>query len=293
MKKGLGRGLGALIAGSELTNAEFRDQEKRNSVIMIDINRIEPNKAQPRKYFDEEALEDLAESIKTYGILQPIIVKEEGEYYSIIAGERRWRAARIARLSEIPVMVKDYTASDALQIALIENLQRQDLTPIEEALCFRRLIDDFFYTQEDIAKKIGKDRSSVSYTISLLTLDSRVQEFINEGKLSAGHGRVLAKLHNTEKQLICAEHIIERDLNIRDTESMVKNLNRAREADPRQSNPGRHSFAFKHIEDDLKSILGTKVSIKNGKKKGSIEIEYYSMDELDRLLEMLKRAGGQ
>jgi ParB family chromosome partitioning protein len=295
MKKGLGRGMSALFPSTDLplgSEAKAADM-KKDGVLMIDINRIEPNKQQPRRSFDEDALGQLADSIRSYGIIQPLIVKDEGGYYSIIAGERRWRAARMAKLTEVPVLVKDYTESDRLQIALIENLQREDLNPIEEATCYKKLIDDFFFTQEDVAKRVGKSRNSISYAIGLLTLDPRVQDFISDGKLAPSSARLLTKLKDPDKQLLCAERIIERDMNTHDAERLVNTFSRA--VPRRDSNLETLNIpapSFKHIEDDLKTLLGTKVSIHDGKKKGVIEIEYYSKDELDRLLLLLKKAGG-
>jgi len=295
MKRGLGRGLGALIADAELSGEEFaqREEYKRSGIVMVDINRIEPNKQQPRKYFDEEALDQLAESIKSFGIIQPLIVKEENGYYSIIAGERRWRAARRAGLTEVPVLIKDYTETDTLQIALIENLQRQDLNPIEEASCYQKLIEEYFFTQDDVASRIGKSRSAISYALSLLDLDRRVQGFIIEGKLSPGHGRMLIRLPDHGDQFLCAEAIIDRDMNMRDAEILIE-----RRLHPREDKSASLSRSYvtkesyRKLEDDLKAVLGTKVSISEGKKKGTIAIEYYSKDELDRLILLLRRVNG-
>ncbi|MDR1001001.1 MAG: ParB/RepB/Spo0J family partition protein [Clostridiales bacterium] len=292
LKKGLGRGLGALISGAEISLDEYRESETKNGVLMVDINRIEPNRVQPRKYFDERALEELAESIKNFGVLQPIIVTDENGYYNIIAGERRWRAARMAKLAEVPVIVKEYSESDALHIALIENLQRQDLNPIEEAFCYKKLVDDYFYTHEEVAKKIGKERSNVTYIIGLLNLEPSVRELIAEGKLTAFHGRLLGRL-DPGKQLMCAERIIERDLNSRDTEQMIKNMLRAGEDGTVKDTRPQQLASLRKLEDELKTALGTKVSIRDGKKKGAIEIEYYSMDELDRITLLLKRASAK
>jgi len=294
LKKGLGRGLSALIGDAELSDEEYakREDSKKNNVILVDINRIEPNKQQPRKYFDEEALNQLAESIRSFGIIQPLIVKEENGYFSIIAGERRWRAARRAGLNEVPVLIKDYTETDTLQIALIENLQRQDLNPIEEATCYQKLIEDYFFTQDDVAARIGKSRAAISYTISLLALDRRVQDFIIESKLSPGHGRLLTRLPNVEDQVACAESIIDRDMNMRDAELLIDRRLHPKEV---KEYPLERSYvtkpSYKILEDDLKTVLGTKVSISEGKKKGTIAIEYYSKDELDRLILLLRKIG--
>ena len=296
VKRGLGRGLGALISDAEFSSDEFaqREESKRSSIVMVDINRIEPNKQQPRKYFDEEALDQLAESIRSFGIIQPLIVKEENGYFSIIAGERRWRAARRASLDEVPVLIKDYTETDTLQIALIENLQRQDLNPIEEAACYQRLIEDYFFTQDDVASRIGKSRAAISYALSLLNLDRRVQNFIIEGKLSPGHGRMLIRLPDQGDQFICAEAIITRDMNIRDAEILIERKLHPRETkDFSLSRSYVTKESYRKLEDDLKTALGTKVSISEGKKKGTIAIEYYSKDELDRLIVMLRNVNSK
>ena len=286
LKKGLGRGLGALIS-----EAEFSDEEyKRTGVLSVDINRIEPNKQQPRKYFDEDALNQLADSIRSFGIIQPLIVKEENGFYSIIAGERRWRAARRAGMAEVPVIIKDYSETDTLQIALIENLQRQDLNPIEEASCYQRLIEEYFFTQDDVASRIGKSRTVISHALCLLDLDNRVQSYLVEGKLSSGQGRLLTRVTDPDDQLKCADSIIERDLNMRDAELFIE-----RSIHPREPKNIQHNkppkISYKKLEDDLQSVLGTKVSINDKKNKGTIAIEYYSKDELDRLVLLLRKAG--
>ena len=293
LRKGLGKGLGALIADAEINSEEYakREEIKRTGVLMVDINRIEPNKQQARKYFDEETLNQLAESIRSYGIIQPLIVKEENGYYSIIAGERRWRAARRASLKEVPVIIKDYAEADTFQIALIENLQRQDLNPIEEASCYKRLVEEYFFTQEDVASRIGKSRAYISYAISLLNLDKRVQAFIIEGKLPTGHGRLLTKLSNPDDQLTCAEAIIEREMSLNDSELFVEHYLNPPEQKVFRPRAIIKNTTYKHLEDDLKTVLGTKVIINDGKKKGTIAIEYYSKDELDRLILLLRKAG--
>lgn len=294
---GLGRGLDALIKPSipdaDIAGAEA-DSVKRG-VTEIDINRIEPNKTQPRKYFDEESLTELADSFKEFGVIQPIIVKEEDGYYSIIAGERRWRAARIAHIKKIPAIIKDYSEKDILQIALIENIQRQDLNPIEEATCYKRLTEEFFFTQEDLSVKVGKSRNLISYSMSLLNLDDRVQNFIIEGKLSAGHGRALLSLKNKDMQFEYAEKIIDNELSVRESEKLVKlGVERladeaGKQGDKEEAYIPKSRLNYLHLESDLKSILGTQVRIRDGKSKGKIEIEYYSPEELDRLLGMLKK----
>jgi len=279
---GLGRGLDALIA----TTSRISDLAD-NRIIEIDINKIEPNREQPRKYFDEKSLGELAESLSEFGMVQPVLVKEEDGYYSLIAGERRWRAARIARIDSIPAIVKDYSPIESLQIALVENIQRVDLNPIEEALCYKRLIEEFFYTQENIAKKVGKNRHSISNTVSLLALDPRVQNMIVEGRLSAAHGRVLLSAHNAKLQIETAARAEEEGLSVRETERILKGeqVTPSRTVKPRPPE-------YMHIESELKTLLGTRVRIQNSKSEansgGKIEIHYYSPVELDRIIGLLK-----
>ncbi len=280
-RKALGKGIGVLIPTENPENTQ-----DKSGVIEVDINKIEPNKMQPRKYFDEDSLNELAESLKTFGIIQPLIVKEEEGYYSIIAGERRWRAARIAKLKTLPVIIKEYNAVEMLQVALIENIQRKDLNPVEEALCYKRLIDEYFYSQEDVAEKVGKSRSTVSNAISLLNLDERVQNFIIEGKLSVAKGRALLALSNIDFQLELAEKIIDEDLSLKDIEKQIQLINQNSQA--KKNNLPQKNTNYLQAEQDLKHILGTKVLIKDGKNKGKIEIEYYSNDELDRLMSIFK-----
>lgn len=280
MKKGLGKGLGALI-----TETSAPQQDEKGSVTEIDINKIEPNRSQPRKHFDEATLLELAESIKEYGVLQPLLVKEEEGYYSIIAGERRWRAARLAHLNYVPVIVKEYEDSKRLQIALVENLQREDLNPIEEATGFKRLMDEFFFSQEEVAEKIGKSKSAVSNTISLLALDQRVQNFISEQKLSPSIARVLLKLRDAEAQFQLAEKIIEEGLSAKAAEGIVAETLKSGDSKKKEKdkNVSKASNDYKHIADNLKQILGAKVNIRGANDKGKIEIEYFSAEELDRL----------
>ncbi len=286
-KRGLGKGLGALLTGVSASHSEPETPEvvPTNGVTYVDINKIEPNSGQPRKRFDDDMLSELAESIKAVGIIQPLIVNDDNGRYTIIAGERRWRAARKAHLTEVPVIVKNYTPAEALQIALIENIQRQDLNPIEEAACFKRLIDDFFFTQNDIAERIGKSRATVSYAMSLLNLLPHTQDLIIDGMLSATHGRVLLQLKDQANESLCAETIIEKSLNMAQSEALVKTLN---EGERKVPDFYAHKTHYTNFEEELADLLGTKVSIQQGKKKGKIEIEFFSPDELDRLVGMIK-----
>ncbi|MCL1986556.1 MAG: ParB/RepB/Spo0J family partition protein [Firmicutes bacterium] len=292
-RKGLGRGLGALID----TDSEQPAVTNKPDTL-IDIRKIEPNRNQPRQYFDEVALEELADSIRNYGIIQPLILKDCGNYYSIIAGERRFRAARVANLDFVPAVIKEYTELETLQIALIENIQRKDLTPIEEALCYKRLIEDFFFSQEDISEKVGKTRSNIANMLRLLELDAKVQDLVSFGNLTISHAKILLAVKNTELQLLLAQQIAAEDLSVRATEILVNAALETATTEPDSQNsqglPNLSSTkpelqaAYLHAEEELKTILGTKVSIVQGKKKGKIEIEYYSPDELDRLLMLLK-----
>ena len=306
-RKGLGRGLSALIDTSEEAKATQPRNATDNSadtefqprgVIEIDIRKIEPNREQPRKYFDDAALAELAESIKIYGLLQPLILQDRGEYYKIIAGERRFRAARIAGFRTVPAIIKDYSDVEILQVALIENIQRQDLTPIEEAVCYKRLIDDYFFTVEAIAEKIGKNRAAISNIIKLLELDSRVQELVSAGRLTISHARLLLALKDADSQFAAAEQVAEEDLSVRATEILISkilledNNEPAKENVPKEETNTGIKEAYRQAEADLQSLFGAKVSILQGKKKGKIEIEYYTQDELDRLLGLFKLSVG-
>lgn len=271
-KFGLGKGLDQLIPSSE------------DSQQVLDINKIKPNKKQPRKYFDEEKIILLAESIKEHGLIQPIIVQKDENDYRIIAGERRWRAAKVAKLKEIPVIIMDLTDAAVLEISLIENIQRQDLNPIEEANAYQRLLSDFNITQEELSRKIGKSRTSIANTIRLTNLDERVQLFLVEDTLKEGHGRALLGLTDKEEQYIAAQKVIDHDLNVRETENMVKNYHKTK-AVPRK--PKMNPF-YRDIEKRLTKSIGTKVLLKQkAHNKGKIEIEYYSEDDLNRILDYL------
>ena len=299
-RTGLGKGLGALISAQDsltnLTSTHINsDSEPQvattSGVLEIDINKIEPNKEQPRKRFDEDALSELAESIKQFGIIQPIVVTKADGFYKIVAGERRWRAARIAQLKTVPVIVRDLEDIEVLQIALIENIQRQDLNPIEEALCYQQLCDVFFFRQEDISLKVGKSRASISGMLSLLKLDPRVQNLIAEGRLTASHGRKLLEIENGNIQFEVGEKIIEEELNISQVSAHLEALNDELDAstDDKKGKTPQDRTLYKSIEKELMSIVGTKVVIKDKKDKGKIEIEYYGQDELDRLIGLFKK----
>ena len=309
MKKPLGRGLGALLGGvaaaeNNNENRVYMDGSQDSastavgSALMVDIRRVEPNPTQPRQYFNEDALAELAESMKTFGIVQPLLVTDNGGHYTIIAGERRYRAARLAKLPEVPVIIKDYTEMEILQVALIENIQRQDLTSIEEANCYKRLMDDFFFSAEDIAGKLGKNKHAVISALHLLELSPDVQEFAAEGKLTASHAKVLLSVEDPELQSICAEKIVEQGLSVRGAEAMVQlalKMAAKKAAEETEKADTEHQAqlesvtqAYRRAESELRSVLGSQVHIRPGKKKSKIEIEYYNNEDLDRILGIFK-----
>lgn len=297
-KKGLGaKGLGinALI-NTEMEDMKASKPEKKKTeeaVLELELDLIEPNRKQPRKYFDEAALEELAASLKTYGMIQPIVVKENGEYYEIIAGERRWRAAKIAGLAKVPVVIKKWEEGEAFEAALVENLQREDLNPMEEAESYQRLQEEFGLSQEKIAEKVGKSRSAITNSLRLLQLDPRVRNFVVENKLTGGHARTLLTVTNGDEQFELAEYVIEEGLSVRAVEALVKaHLEKAEKpAEKEEGLSKADEREYRAIEDDLKSLFSTKVKLKPlGKRnKGKIEIEYYSEEDLERLLTLLKR----
>ncbi|MEN6565146.1 MAG: ParB/RepB/Spo0J family partition protein [Veillonellales bacterium] len=279
--RGLGRGLEALFSTAA---AAGEDQEQ---VSGISVQEIVPNQFQPRHVFDEEALAELTQSIRQYGVLQPIVVRRTLKGYELVAGERRWRASQKAGLSVIPAVVREYTDSEMTEIALIENLQREDLNPLEEAAAYKMLMEKFGLTQEEVARKIGRSRSLIANTLRLLKLHPGVQEYVSRGTLSMGQVRPLLALENPELQLEAAEMIMEEDLSARDAEELVKRIGKTKRK-PRTEvvEKGREIFVVE-AEDRLKLILGTQVKIKPGKLKSKIEIEFYSADDLDRIIEVL------
>ncbi|QDR83081.1 ParB/RepB/Spo0J family partition protein [Sporomusa termitida] len=287
-KRGLGRGLDALF-GSPGTVEMNAEPEYTNEITLTDIM---PNPHQPRQSFDEEALAELAQSIKQHGVIQPVIVRKTLSGYELVAGERRWRASQLAGLKQIPAVIRDYTDAEMMEIALIENLQRQNLNPIEEAMAFRRLMEEFGLTQEEVAQKIGRSRSMIANIVRLLNLQAEVQEFVSRGTLSIGQARPLLALTVPAVQLEAANQIIEEDLSARDAEELVRRLAARR---PAKKTEGKvepetvadHQFFMNEFEDRLKMMLGTQVRIKPGKLKSKIEIEYYSPEDLERIIEML------
>jgi ParB family chromosome partitioning protein len=280
---GLGKGLGALIP-DDLSIQDDKDINK--DVNKISINMIRANESQPRKSFDENKLNSLTASIKEHGIIQPLVLKkDEGDTYTIIAGERRWRAAKLAGLKEIPAVIMNVTEKQVLEISLIENIQREDLNPIEEALAYKKLIDDFKLTQEELSERVGKSRTAITNCLRLLNLDLRVQQYVIEGVITEGHGRAILGVEDKNFQFKLAQTVIDEGLSVRETEKLAKNMlhDNKRKRKEKDENP-----YYIDIEERLKNIFGTKVSIKSGRNKGKIEIEYYSEDDLQRIVELLK-----
>ena len=277
-KKGLGKGLGALLSTADTTET---------GVIDIKINDIEPNMEQPRKVFDDEKLIQLAESIKQHGIVQPIIVRKENDIYKIVAGERRWRAARIAGIDTVPVLIKELSKKEVIEVALIENIQREDLNPIEEAEAYDRLIQEYNVTQDVVSATVGKSRSAIANILRLLNLTEEVKGYLIDGQLTSGHARALLAIEDKYKQKDLAENIIQNSLNVRETERLVKESLKAK-TEKKKVEKNENVI---EIEDKIKNILGTKVTLVANNKKGKIMIEYYSNDELERLMELFGKIG--
>jgi ParB family chromosome partitioning protein len=285
-KSALGKGLGALIPDSAVEEKEREKELNNDNVLEIDINKITPNEMQPRKTFDEEKLHQLSQSIKENGIIQPIIVTKEKDFYIIVAGERRWRAAKLAGLKKVPIISRTLSDKEIMELSLIENLQREDLNPIEEALAYKRLTEEFNLTQEEVSNKVGKSRPAITNSLRLLNLDKRIQNYLTEGTISEGHGRVLAGIEKNEVQYELAKKIIDEGLNVRQTEKLSKTFEASKK---RVKNEISKNLYIKDIEDKFKTILGTKVTINDGKKKGKIEIEYYSEEDLQRIIDILDK----
>ena len=280
-KFGLGKGLGALISENE-------EETNENSKLLIPLNKIKSNAEQPRKSFDNERIAELAESIKHHGVIQPLILMKENEDYVIIAGERRWRAAKMAGLKEVPAIIMDITEKEVLEVSLIENIQRQDLNPIEEALAYKRLIDEFKLTQEELSKRIGKSRTTITNCMRLINLDDRVKEYIIEGVLSEGHGRTLLSINDEELQYTIAQKVIDGGLSVRELEKLIKKVYSTdkKKKDNKEVNDENNIY-YKDIEEKLQSHFGTKIKLSYKKDKGKIEIEYYSEEDLQRILDII------
>lgn len=308
-KSGLGRGLDALFPEKTVQSKpktvktvkeekkvavdtkKFSQQETSNGERMMKISMIEPNREQPRKKFDEDALQELSESIKQYGILQPLLVSDKKDYYEIVAGERRWRAAKMAGLKEVPVVVKEFSTQEIVEISLIENIQREDLNPVEEAMAYKRLIDEFHLKQDEIAERVSKSRTAVTNSMRLLKLDSRVQQMMVDEMISAGHARAILAISDPEKQYNAAMKVFDEKLSVRETEKLVKSILTPTKKKPVVSNPTEDAI-YESLEEKMKGITGTRVFIHRKKNnKGKIEIEYYSRDDLDRIIDLFESIG--
>ena len=294
-KKGLGRGLDSIIPKPEKLPADTgkrkKETETATAEIMVSINEIEPNKDQPRKNFDEDTLAELAESIRQFGVIQPLLLKKRENYYEIVAGERRWRASVMAGLKEVPAIIREYSEQEVMEISLIENLQREDLNPIEEAQAFQRLITEFHLKQDEVAERVSKSRTAIANSMRLLKLDERVQKMVIDDMISSGHARALLSLEEKELQYNTAMRIFDEKLSVRETERLVKKLLSERE----QQNLSEEAAAtspviYRSLEEQMKTIIGSKVSIHNRSNgKGKIEIEYYSGDDLERIMELFQQ----
>ena len=309
-KGGLGKGIDALISPTVKKEA---DKEKvvekviekpvekivekiveveKPVELYLKIDEIEPNRLQPRKNFDEDALQELSESIKQFGLIQPIVVKKQENYYEIVAGERRWRAARIAGLKEVPVIVKEYNERESMEIAIVENLQREDLNPIEEAQTYRRLIEEFGLKQDEAAQRVSKSRTAVTNAMRLLKLDERVQQMVIDDMISGGHARTLLAIENKEEQYAMAMLVFDNKMSVRETEKLVRNY--LKKEEEKKTPEKKEDFSqmetiYHQLEERMKSVIGSKVAIHSRNyKKGKIEIEYYSNDDLDRIFSLLE-----
>lgn len=307
-RTGLGKGLGAIF-GDEVMESAAEEQEARHQAkekkvqesekketdsevgreLMVKVTAIEPNRDQPRKDFNEEAMRELAESMKQYGVLQPLLVQKKGDYYEIIAGERRWRAAKLAGLKEVPVVIREYTKQQTMEIALIENVQREDLNPIEEAKAYQRLIQEFELKQEEIAARVGKSRVTITNSMRLLKLDDRVQDMLIQNMISGGHARALLAVEDGQVQFDLAQRVITEGLSVREIEKIVKSLSKKKEPKEKKTEDESLALIFRDLEERMKSAMGTKVSInRKDKNKGRVEIEYYSESELERIVELIE-----
>ena len=293
-KKGLGKGLDSLIPDNKSIKSVTPDKsaeakkeaEEKAGVQRMKINEVEPNRDQPRKNFDEDALLELSDSIKQFGVLQPLLVRKRKDYYEIIAGERRWRAAKLAGVKEVPVIVKEYTDQEILEIGLIENIQRENLNPIEEAIAFKRLLEEFNLKQDEVAERVSKSRTAVTNSMRLLKLSDKVQQMIIDDMISTGHARALLAIDDPELQYTLANKIFDEKLSVRETEKLVKEIKNPKK--PKEKKVMENAFIYQDLEEKMKGVFGTKVSIASkGKGKGKIEIEYYSDDELEHLFDMM------
>ncbi len=281
-KFALGKGLSALIPEDVVES-----EQDKNGRVLIPLNEIKNDNNQPRKAFDSDKIAELTESIKTHGIIQPLILRKcDDDFYVIVAGERRWRAAKMAGLKEVPAIVMELSEKDVLEISLIENIQRQDLNPIEEASAYKKLLSEFNLTQEDLSKRIGKSRTAITNTMRLMNLDTRVQQYIIEGIISEGHGRALLGIKDKEIQYELSQKVIDENLSVRELEKLVKRIVEGTVKEEKQTNNELNPY-YKEIKNQLQNYFGTKVNISNKNNKGKIEIEYYSEDDLQRILDII------
>ena len=297
--RGLGRGLDAMISDSSKPRQEEKKIEKsaakeqggdsKDKVIMVKIAQVEPSRKQPRKQFVEDALLELAESIKQFGVLQPLLVQKKEDYYEIIAGERRWRASKLAGIKEIPVMVKDFSDQEAVEISLIENIQRENLNPIEEAAAYKRLMEEFHLKQDTIAERVSKSRTAVTNSMRLLKLDERVQQMLIDEMLTTGHARALLAIEDKDTQHAAAVKVFDEKLSVRETEKLVKEILNPHQKETEKEKDRAQDLVYEQLEEKIKGIIGSKVAIRRkSKDKGRIEIAYYSQEELERIVELLE-----
>lgn len=302
-KSGLGRGLDALFPEktvqskhqeikklNNITESQVsREKEgKNNGVMMVKISKVEPNREQPRKKFDEDSLLELSESIKQYGVLQPLLVSDKKDYYEIIAGERRWRAAKLAGIKEIPIIIRKFSNQETVEISLIENIQREDLNPVEEAMAYKRLIDEFHLKQDEIAERVSKSRTAVTNSLRLLKLDPRVQNMVIEEMITAGHARAILGISDPDTQEMVASKVFDHKLSVRETEELVRKILNPSKKKEKVSNTAEDAV-YESLEEKMKGITGTRVFIRRKKNnKGKIEIEYYSRDDLERIIDLFE-----
>lgn len=307
-KRGLGKGLGVFfgdevvqeaenqenssaVKSSETVKTEAKGKEEPEAAkeITIKLSKIEPNREQPRKDFNEEQLNELADSIRRYGVLQPLLVQKKDDYYEIVAGERRWRAAKLAGLKEVPVVIREYNEQQAVEIALIENVQREDLNPIEEAMAYQRLMQEFHLKQEEIAERVSKNRSTITNSIRLLNLAPEVQKMLIENAITSGHARALLAIEALDTQIKLAERVVREKLSVREVEKAVKLLGKTPKEKKKNQTDEALELIFKNLEERMKTVMGTKVNIsRKDKSKGRVEIEYYSESELERIVELIE-----
>lgn len=288
-KAGLGKGLDSLIPEHSVRRkAEKTEQKPEKNELLLKITDIEPNREQPRKHFDEDALLELSDSIKQFGIIQPLIVQKKEDHYEIIAGERRWRAAKMAGLKEVPAIIKSYTDREILEISLIENIQRENLNPIDEARAYKKLLTEFHLKQDEVAERVSKSRTAVTNSMRLLKLDERVQQMVIDDMLTTGHARALLGIEDPDLQAATATRVFDEKLSVREVEKLVKQIQEGKKT-KKQDNVVQ-DFIYTDLEEKMKAVMGTKVSIKQkAKGKGKIEIEYYSSDDLERIIEMITK----